>query len=63
MKRKTLHKIFGIFMFIGFFIVLGAAGASDCGTMTFTKSITVALIGLLVMGIGATGLEFSGYNK
>ena len=63
MKRKTLHKIFGLFMFIGFFVILGAAGASDCGTMDFITSTVVALIGLLFMGIGAVGLNRSGYNN
>ena len=63
MKRKTLHKIFGSFIAIGFFVTLGATCISDCESTNFVLSTVVALIGLLFMGVGAVGLNRSGYDN
>ena len=63
MKRKTLHKILGLIMVIGFLIIFCAAGASDSGSIDFKTLIVRGGFGLFLMLAGAVGLKLSGYEN
>lgn len=44
-----MNKLTGALGAAGFLIVLGAAGASDCGVMSFVETMVRAGLGLLLM--------------
>lgn len=52
-----MKYIYGLCMVIGFLVVLGSAGASDCGTLEFGQAVLRCIYGLLVAGIGMCGLK------
>ena len=42
---------------IGFVLLLGDAGASDCGTLTTGQAATRGIIGLLLFGAGSLNMR------
>lgn len=55
-----INKIFGICMLIGFVLILGTAGNSDLGLISFKTKVIKCLIGLVLIGIGYIGLKLNG---
>lgn len=52
-----MKYIYGLCLAIGILVVIGAAGASDCGTLGFGEAALRCIYGLLVAGIGMCGLK------
>lgn len=52
-----MKYIFGTCIVIGFLVVLGTAGASDCGTLEFGQAALRSIGGLLVALVGLVGLK------
>lgn len=50
MNRAT-SAISTVLGFVGMFLVLGAAGASDCGEMPFGEAATLACIGAALVAV------------
>lgn len=50
MNRAT-SAISTVLGFVGMFLVLGAAGASDCGEMPFCEAATLACIGAALVAV------------
>ena len=44
-------------MAIGFLLVIGCAGASDCGDLSFGQAVWNALGGFLIALVGFAGLK------
>ena len=53
MKKELLNLIGPIIVCFGFLLVLGAAGASDCGIYTTGQTLCQVGIGLAVIAVGA----------
>lgn len=49
MKEKIFKSLCAVFGLVGFVIVLGSAGASDCGTICFTEAVVRCLIGIAMI--------------
>ena len=47
-----MNKLIGAFVCIGFLLVLCAAGASDCGTITLGQAIARAVTGTAMITAG-----------
>lgn len=56
--RKKIRTACGIVAGTGFFIMLGAAGGSDTGTLSLSASFWLALLGLAML---AGGCYLGGY--
>ena len=54
-----MSKICGLIMALGFFILLGAAGASD-NSASLSKVLVVAMVGFILVVIGFFGLKIAG---
>ena len=52
-----MKYIYGVCLVVGFLVVLGTAGASDCGTIEFGQAVIRSIIGLLVSFVGLAGLK------
>jgi hypothetical protein len=52
-----MKYIYGLCVAIGILVVLGAAGASDCGTIEFGQAALRGIVGLLVAFIGVAGFK------
>lgn len=59
MNKKVLHTVFGLCMFAGIMIMLGAAGSSDLGITDFKTVVIHTSIGMVVMLVGYFGAKFS----
>ena len=53
MKKELLNLIGPIVVIFGFLLILGAAGASDCGTYTTGQTLCQVGIGIAVIAVGA----------
>ena len=53
MKKELLNLIGPVVVILGFLFVLGAAGASDCGTYTTGQTLSQVGIGLAIIAVGA----------
>lgn len=58
MRKRKFRTICGIAACAGFFIMLGAAGGSDTGTLTLGQSFWMAAAGLALF---AGGCYLGGY--
>ena len=58
-----MKYIFGVLVAIGFLVVLGSAGASDCGTLEFGQAVFRSICGLLVALVGLVGLNILGKRE
>ena len=58
MTRKRFRQACGIIAVLGFLLVLGTAGASDCDLIPMSKILRQGCIGL---GMFAGGLWLGGY--
>lgn len=61
MKLKTIKHTFIFAGFIGFLLVLGSAGSLDCETLTFGKSLALALVSLVLIGVSFVAIAFIEY--
>ena len=52
-----MKYIFGACMVIGFLVVLGSAGASDCGMLEFGQVVLRCIGGVFVSLVGLVGLN------
>ena len=52
MKEKIIRVLCGCLVAVGFLIVLGTAGASDCGNISCAKIFGQCAVGLLLMFAG-----------
>lgn len=53
MKLKTILSVLSVLSMIGsFFFILGTAGASDCGMISTSETITRCFWAVLIMGVG-----------
>lgn len=52
MKKELLNGIGPAVVIFGFLLVLGAAGASDCGTYTTGQTLCQVGLGLAVIAVG-----------
>jgi len=52
-----MKHICGLCMVIGFLVVLGTAGASDCGTIEFGQAALRGIVGLIVALVGVAGFK------
>jgi hypothetical protein len=55
-----MKYIFGLCVAIGILVVIGAAGASDCGTIAFGEAVLRGVFGLAVSISGLAGLNVFG---
>ena len=58
MARKRFERVCGIVAALGFFLVLGTAGASDCNLIPMSQMLRQGCIG---MAMFAGGLWLGGY--
>ena len=58
MTRKRFRQACGIIAALGFLLVLGTAGASDCDLIPMSQILRQGCIGLVIF---AGGLWFGGY--
>ena len=49
--KRVLSALFGALGFVGMFLVLGAAGASDCGEMTIGEAATFSCSGTVLIAV------------
>lgn len=49
--KRAISAIGAAIGFIGMFLVLGSAGASDCGEMPFCEAATLSCIGAVLVAI------------
>lgn len=61
MKLKTIKHTFIFAGFIGFLLALGSAGGLDCETLTFGKSLALALVSLVLIGVSFVAIAFIEY--
>lgn len=64
-RRKVLFCLFSISIFVGFFGLVGTAGAIDCEEISFSRAIIqyAVSISLLIAGaIGANKFNMEGRN-
>ena len=52
-----MKYIYGVCVVVGILVVLGTAGASDCGTIEFGQAVLRSVGGLLVALVGLAGLK------
>lgn len=52
-----MNKFFQCIVFVGLFIIIGAAGSTDLNTITLTQTILYATLGLVIMFIGIIGCK------
>ncbi len=52
-----MKYIYGLCLAIGFLLVIGCAGASDCGDLSFGQAVWNALGGFLIALVGFAGLK------
>ena len=62
MLRKICHWFFGLCIFGGVLIILGAVGASDLNEISGIKMLKRGIFGLLVIGFNFIGLIASGWR-
>lgn len=58
-----MKKVFNFCIIAGLLIILGTAGASDCGWLNMSEIVARGCIGILLMGIGCIGRKFSEVRK
>ena len=49
-----MNKLIGVLGTVGFLMILGAAGASDCGTMSFDEVMVRVVLGILLTATAVT---------
>lgn len=54
-RRKILGIVSSTFLLVGFAIMLGTAGASDCNIIPFWRIVVQSLIGLAIFASGFLG--------
>lgn len=52
-----MKYVFGTCMVIGFLVVLGTAGASDCGMVEFGEAVMRSIGGVVVALVGFVGIK------
>lgn len=57
MFTKILNFIFGCSVFVGFFVILGTAGASDLNKIDIDTILFQSFLALLMIGFGFVGLK------
>ena len=62
MRKRFLHKVFGLCMLGGFVTILGTAGASDLNLVTFNELLLRGVIGAGLLLIGYVGLKASNFK-
>lgn len=62
MLRKICHWFFGLCIFGGVLIILGAVGASDLNEISGIEMLKRGIFGLLVIGFNFIGLRASGWR-
>lgn len=62
-KNKILKKVYGTLAFISFFMVIGAAGASEHNTISFTQTIIQVGLSLVSFYIFARLAGAFDYNE
>lgn len=62
MLRKVCHWIFGLCIFGGVLIILGALGASDLNEISGIEMFTRGIFGFLVIGLNYIGLRATGWR-
>lgn len=62
MLRKIWHWFFGLCIFGGVLIILGAVGASDLNEISGIEMLKRGIFGLLVIGFNFIGLIASGWR-
>lgn len=62
MLRKVCHWIFGLCIFGGVLIILGALGASDLNEISGIEMLSRGIFGLLVIAFNCVGLKASGWR-
>lgn len=60
--KKLVHKLSGALIVAGISLIVCTAGASDCELLEFGAIVYRSLIGLGLVGIGASALKISGYR-
>lgn len=60
MRKSKFRTACGVVAGVGFFLMLGAAGGSDTGTLSLSMTFWLALLGL---GLFTAGCYFGGYIK
>lgn len=60
MRKSKFRTACGVVAGIGFFIMLGAAGGSDTGSLDLPESFCLVALGL---GLFAAGCYWGGYIK
>lgn len=58
--RKIISKISCLIMFIGFYVLVGTAGASDLDLIGMSDIISRGLIGIVLMLTGFIGVKIGG---
>ncbi len=56
MSRKTVRRvqrIFRVIALLGFLLIIGTAGASDCDQIEFPQMMVQSFVGLLMMACGS----------
>ena len=62
MLRKVSQWFFGLCIFGGVLIILGAVGASDLNEISGLEMLTRGIFGFLVIGFNFIGLRASGWR-
>ena len=62
MLRRVIHWFFGLCIFGGVLIILGALGASDLNEISGLEMFTRGVFGFLVIGFNFVGLKATGWK-
>lgn len=62
MFDKLIYVLLLISLFLGLFIIIGTAGASDLESIGLKDFVIRGGIGLILMIIGLVGLEIGGFD-
>lgn len=60
---KWIKRFFIMFTVLGFLLILGTAGSSDMGLISFRETAVRSAIGLIMMAVGVLGQEVNGYGS
>lgn len=62
MRKRFLHKVFGLCMLGGFVTILGTAGASDLNLIDVNTLLVRGCIGVGLLLIGYVGLKATNWK-
>lgn len=57
-----LKKFLGLSMFIGFLLMIGTAGSSDLGLISFERLVIRMCLGIIMITGGYIGLKLSNWE-